>query len=238
MSIADPIMENPIHTRVVVRDDADPDVVRTAHCTRRGHLVPLAACATCVHLVSLPADPTRADAAVACRSPGDNLYPKSDVTERAARTELGRLVRRRVVCVEANASWETLEALLLDDGVDAVVVVDRETRPIGIVSKSDMMRRARDAVSEIDEAVTAAMEAGLHLDARPQGTAGDVMTLLVHTLPEDAPLSFAVALLALEDIEQIPVVSATGEVVGLLAARDVVRWFAQQMGYVVAPPGA
>ena len=81
-------------------------------------------------------------------------------------------------------------------------------------------------------------EQGVHLDTRPQATAADVMTPVVHTLPENAPLSFAIALIALEDIEQVPVVSSDGEVVGLLAARDAVRWFAQKMGYVVKPPGA
>jgi len=226
MSSAIPIVDSPVHTRVVLRDDADPDVARTVHCTRRGHLVPLAACARCAHMVSMPGNPATAGAAVACRSP--RTYeggPRADVAERAARTRLGQLLRRRIACVDAAATWDTLEALLLDDAVDAIPVVDAESRPVGIVSKSDMMRRARDRVSEIDASGT-------------QATAADVMTPLVHTLPEDAPLSFAVALLALENIEQIPVVSEAGEVVGLLAARDVVRWFAQQMGYVVAPPGA
>jgi CBS-domain-containing membrane protein len=38
--------------------------------------------------------------------------------------------------------------------------------------------------------------------------------------------------MALERIERIPVVDATGQVVGLLSPRDVLYWLACETGYV------
>ena len=41
----------------------------------------------------------------------------------------------------------------------------------------------------------------------------------------------------MEDVDQVPILSRQGEVVGLLTVRDTVRWLAREMGYVVPPPG-
>jgi CBS domain-containing protein len=232
-----PIIVNPVHMRVILRDE-DPTATRSVFCKRRGQLLPLAECVNCAHIVSMPATLTHAEPVVTCFAPAAVDRERGDIVERAARTSLGELIRRRFACVRANAGWETLESLLLDENIDAVPVIDEQDRPIGIVSKSDLLRRARDGADDLDGSAATDVDEDLHVDLHPHATAAEVMTPVVHTLPEDAPLSFAVALLALEDIDQIPVVSSDGEVVGLLAARDAVRWFAQQMGYVVKAPGA
>ena len=43
----------------------------------------------------------------------------------------------------------------------------------------------------------------------------------------------AAALMAYENIHRVPVVAADGAVIGIVSAMDIVRWVAEQDGYVV-----
>lgn len=228
------LIGNPVHTRVEFRGDADPAAVDTVFCRRQGVSVPLAECQRCSHLERLP-DFSKGESSVTCHSVGALVPKDADLVERSARVVLSELSRRRFACVRADTGWETLESLLLDEGMDALSVVDADGKPIGIVSKTDLLRCARDGVEEV---TSSELPHAMHVDTHPDVTAGEIMTPVVHALPEDAPLSFAVALIAMENVEQVPIVSKTGEVVGLFAARDAVRWLAREMGYVVRAPGA
>jgi CBS-domain-containing membrane protein len=60
----------------------------------------------------------------------------------------------------------------------------------------------------------------------------DVMPAQVHALPENAPTSYAIALMAFENVSAVPVVTESGELVGLLHALDALRWTAAKLGYV------
>jgi CheY-like chemotaxis protein len=62
------------------------------------------------------------------------------------------------------------------------------------------------------------------------------MTPFAFSLPSHAPIAQAAALMAYEGVNRIVVVSADGLIVGLLTARDVMRWVATQAGYVIPDP--
>jgi CBS domain-containing protein len=126
--------------------------------------------------------------------------------------------------------------LLLDDEFEAVPVVDAHGRPIGIVSKTDLLRRTRCDEGEVDTQRAPLVGPGLHVDRRAVITAEDVMTPIVHALPEDAPLSFAVAALALEGVAQVPIVSKRGVVVGMVSSHDIVTWLAYELGCIAPRP--
>ena len=146
---------------------------------------------------------------------------------------LSEIGRRRFACVEPTASLDTIESLLLDEGSDGLPVIDDAGHLIGMVSKAELLRRHRDRA---DDATS--RECATHADVRVSGTAADVMVPAAHALPEDAPLSFGIALLAVEELAQVPIVNEAGVVVGLFSSSDAVRWLALQMGYVVKSPGA
>ncbi|WP_394842347.1 CBS domain-containing protein [Pendulispora brunnea] len=152
-------------------------------------------------------------------------------------TSIRDIMSPTIVCVLANAGWESLERLLLDEEFEAVPVVDAQGRPVGIVSKTDLLRHTRCGEGEVTAPRGGrAPEPGMHIDRRAAITAEDVMTPIVHALPEEAPVSFAIAALALEGVAQIPIVSSEGVVVGMLCASDAVTWLARELGCIALTP--
>jgi CBS domain-containing protein len=119
----------------------------------------------------------------------------------------------RVVCVRADLGTDALTEMLFALDLRSVPVVDDQGRPIGVVSRSDLLRHGRTDVAA--------------------DLVGDVMMCLAFSLPETATLSRAAAIMAYEGVHQIPVVASDGKVVGLISSLDIVRWLAQRDGYAV-----
>lgn len=88
-------------------------------------------------------------------------------------------------------------------------MVDGDCRPLGVVSRSDLLAISGD-----------------------QATVADVMMPMAFTLPETATLSRAAALMAVEGVHRMPVVSSEGRVVGIISSLDVARWLAANDGYI------
>lgn len=140
----------------------------------------------------------------------------------ADRTPLWQVMRPSVVCVRTSLVLDDLMSMFVSYDVRAVPVVDGDGRPVGVVSRSDLVEHLCDARGE----------AGSRSPACP-ATVGDAMMCVAFTLCEDASLSHAAALMAYEGVHRIPVVSFDGKVVGIVTSMDVVRWLAQHDGYVV-----
>ncbi len=129
---------------------------------------------------------------------------------------IATLMTRNVECVTQSLTVESLIALLVDRNIGAVPVVDAQGWPTGIVSKSDVVRWCHER-----EVTGATM------------TVADIMMPIAFTLPEEAPLAFAAALMATEGVHHIPVVSEDNQVVGMISALDLVGWMAEQEGFAV-----
>jgi CBS domain-containing protein len=204
----------PIRQRCLVGEE-DPAVSFEVFCPAQEATVPAARCAECGFLKAFPREPTKPNASVACTPPGidANMAARAskntDFAEAAARVPLGEFVDRRVVCVRPTTTVEHLRGLMAETGAESFPVVDADWKPVGMISKSDLVR---EQVSEDDEV-------------------GSLMTPMVVSLPEDARLAHAIALLAAERIHQIPVLTAEGAIVGLVTANDCLRWIASRMGY-------
>ncbi len=238
MSQKSPLVRNPVHSLMTIHEDGSPEVVHSIYCKRQGELQDLEHCRGCEHLESMPLGAIGPGSSVRCHAEAraPEARPES-LGELAARTPIVEVLRRRVLCVEKGATWEFLEGLLLEQKLDAVPVLDESGLLVGIVSKTDLLRASRDGITEGVEDEGLRKE-GLHEQPMHTLTAADLMTPAVHCAPIEAPLSLGIAMLALENVDQIPILAADGKVAGVLATRDVVRWFAKEMGYVVRPPGA
>jgi CBS domain-containing protein len=145
----------------------------------------------------------------------------------------------RVVCVRADLGTDSLTAMLFALDLRSVPVVDEQGRPIGVVSRSDLLRHRRDGEQEPPLRLAGPygghgdyLGPGFHSDVAAELVA-DVMMCLAFSLPETATLSRAAAIMAYEGVHQIPVVTSDGKVVGLISSLDVVRWLAQHDGYLV-----
>jgi CBS-domain-containing membrane protein len=205
----------------------------TIHCARRGHSEPLDACTKCRFGWSVPRDPARAGAAVECTAAARSAVdPRADVREAALRTHLHEVARRDVLCVREDASVETARALLLDHDLRALPVLDAEGRLVGIVTRSDLLRDAADGVSS---PAPRALGPGFHVEEIACALVGEVMSPHAYALPEDAPLTYAVSLMAQFGLTEVPVVTGDGEVTGIVSSGDVMRWLATHLGYVLPP---
>jgi CBS domain-containing protein len=124
---------------------------------------------------------------------------------------LSAIMTREVTCARRELDVVELAALLVGEHIGCVPVVD-DGRPIGMVTKADLVE---------------------HLLAKPTEarTAGDLMMPIALALDERSTVAQAAALMACEDIHHVPVVDETGDLVGVVSSLDVVRWLARNDGF-------
>ena len=125
---------------------------------------------------------------------------------------VGAVMTRTTYCVRPDVAAARVAALLLEHRLGGMPVVDAAGRPIGVISKTDLLRHAHDG----DAALV-----------------GDIMMPMAVVLGQDVPIAQAAALMAGEGIHRLPIVDDTGAVCGILSALDVVRWVAEEAGYRV-----
>jgi CBS-domain-containing membrane protein len=158
------------------------------------------------------------------------MDPRADIREAALRVRIQDVLRREVTCVREDASLEMARALLLEHAVRALPVVDAEGKLVGFVTRSDLLRDDADGLATD---APRELPSGFHVEKLATRLVGEVMTPQAHALPEAAPLAYAVSLMALESLTDVPVVTENGEVVGVVTSIDVMRWFAERLGYVI-----
>jgi CBS domain-containing protein len=134
--------------------------------------------------------------------------------QRADSTPVSRIMSLNVQCVTEDVSLPALATCLLEGGYSGAPVVDDEGVPVGVVSKTDLLRHG----------------------VTREGRVKDIMTPMSFTLHEEQSLSKASALMAYEGIHRLPVVDAAGKVVGLLSSLDILHWLACKTGNAVPAP--
>jgi CBS domain-containing protein len=218
----------PIH-RSTVLGSARPHVRLTVHCPIDDRAVPARRCQGCVRCETFPRNPARKGATIDCRvaeapaeesarpalrmcAPGPRRS-RSDLEERAARTSLHR-VMESVCAVTPHSPLSQVMALFESPAIAMVPVTNDDGSPVGVISRADLVRERWELT-------------------RPDLEAGEIMTPLAFTLPDVASLSHAIALMALEGIEAVPIVDADGAVVGMVTAVGAMRWMAERMGYLL-----
>lgn len=169
------------------------------------------------------------------------MQPHTQATPRrrpltAEKTPVSRIMSRDVVSVTKDMSLESLMGLFAEQGFTSAPVVDEDQKPIGMVSKTDLIvdrfQKGDTAEEEEEEPVLRSGRvvypagAGYHLHAAP-GTVDEVMTRKALTVPESAPVAQAAEQMAVHQVHALPVVSAEGKLVGLVSALDILAWLAR-----------
>lgn len=183
----------------------------------------------------LPANPGAPGAKVLCNASAREERPRDpslDLREAMLRTTVGELLAGLATCVHPETDLDVASELLSRPGTKCAPVVDRDGKLVGILSAGDLVRESSfDGGCEASAPST--LGRGFHLEEPSGRTVADVMTPLAQALPEDAPLSFAVGLMAAAGLRQVPVVGRQGQVVGIFTAIDALRWVAKAIGYVL-----
>lgn len=134
-------------------------------------------------------------------------------TSPAQSTPVAEIMTRDVTAVRPDASMGVLTRLLLLKGISGVPVVDASGRPLGVVSKTDVLRA---------------------LGPDEHGAcARDIMTPVSIAMPEHASIARAAALMVYEHVHRVVITGPSGEVTGLVTTLDVLRWLARHDGYAV-----
>jgi len=131
-----------------------------------------------------------------------------------------------VVTVDLATPVAEIAKRLLQRRISAMPVVDKEGRPIGIVSEGDLMRRPETGgkrhpswwLSLVAEPETQARE---YVKAHG-GYARDVMTRDVTTVTEEASLEEIATLLEKHHIKRVPVVR-DGKLVGIVSRANLLQ---------------
>jgi CBS domain-containing protein len=189
-------------------------------CPERAAPVPIETCQRCAQLdaISVGHAPF-----VACRPPSTASPPP-------AWTPISAVMTSDVVCVPRELGIEALMAVFLDRSIGALPVVDDDGAPIGVVSKTDLLRHHYenldgDAVEQRPLWDAAELEQdGLHVAPLRSARVEDLMTPLAQTVRESDPIARAAALMAQRRIHHLPVVASNGRVVGMLSTFDFARW--------------
>jgi CBS domain-containing protein len=130
-----------------------------------------------------------------------------------------------VVTVDKETSLRDVAALLTERRISGLPVVD-EGRVVGVVSEGDILAKERGRTAKRRGLFGVLLEdraaAELKLEAR---TAGAAMTAPALTIAPDRPVAEAAATMVDEGVNRLPVVSAGGELLGIVTRADLVRAF-------------
>lgn len=142
----------------------------------------------------------------------------------ADRTAITDVMTVDVVTVRADLSIERLAELFLDQGLSRVAVVDELGRPIGVVSKTDLVIDAHTR-GDTEVSQRGVRERGQHVH-EVSALVRDIMTPVAFTLPASASLGDAARRLLADNVHAAPVVAPDGHVIGHLSATDIMAWVA------------
>jgi len=143
------------------------------------------------------------------------------------------IMSRTTYCLRQEVGVRTAITMLLEHRMSGAPVVDAEGHPIGIVSKTDLLRHLHERSDAVEPGSDAAVERGFHTTDVDGTTVADVMMPVVFAIVEDTTIAAASALMAGEGVHRLPVLDGNGAVVGILSTLDVVRWVAERAGYHV-----
>jgi CBS domain-containing protein len=219
------IPQLPIRVRRVVSGTGELTSHNQVYCLPRGGTVDVADCEECAAHAGDAIDFSRHRNYVLCRKVTPELARGLERTRRtvlrgrsctppspAERTAVSAIMSCDVFCAREDLELTALAQLLEERALGGLPVVDGHGRPIGVISRTDLVP--------------------LREGAR---VVGDVMSRLVFSLPEQASIAEAAALMALEHVHRLPIVGADDVLVGLVSSHDVVAWLARADGYVLPP---
>ncbi|MFF5853923.1 CBS domain-containing protein [[Kitasatospora] papulosa] len=117
---------------------------------------------------------------------------------------------RDVATATPEASVKDVVWSLLYNKVSALPVVDPRHRPVGMVSETDLLRRQPGLPNSKG-------------DSREAITAGDLMTTPVWTVCPECSLATATRMLSEHGVGRLPVIDASGILVGVVSRSDLLR---------------
>jgi CBS domain-containing protein len=120
------------------------------------------------------------------------------------------------VSLLATATVPEATALLTDRGYSAAPVIDDTGRPVGVVSKADIL------IHDREQCRSAAVPDGISAHADTTRVE-EIMTPAVFSVTTDTPAAKVIEQMVQLNVHQLFVVDDSGTLVGIITALDVLR---------------
>ena len=145
-------------------------------------------------------------------------------------------MRPNPVSIRADASVGEAVALLSDKGFSAAPVIDEGGRPVGVVSRSDILVHDRERTDYVPAVADYYQDEKIRIGSGEFSRAGfqvvdvdracvrDIMTPVVFAVSPRTPARRVVSEMLSRRVHRLFVVDAEGILVGVISATDVLRY--------------
>lgn len=141
------------------------------------------------------------------------------------------MMTRNPVSIRDGASIKEAAGILTDLEFGAMPVIDDAGRPVGVISRTDIVRFEREKVdylnrSDETEGVrkgTGRARAGFHVERVDATPVRSIMTPLVFSVAPETPAAVVVKEMLARKVHHLFVVDSGGVLVGVVSAIDVIR---------------
>ena len=151
--------------------------------------------------------------------------------ELAEQTPISEVMHQDAYCVNAHQSVGDIVSFFLDHGINAAPVVDDSGILVGFVSKTDIVRELQSQDAATGGERGQEVQPWWDTDRLSQFKVCEIMSPTFYTFSPSTPVADATATMAFEGLHHVPVVSDSGQAVGMLSALDVLNWLVQKAGY-------
>lgn len=136
------------------------------------------------------------------------------------------VMTRDVVSILDFTSYKDVVRILLENGVSAVPVVDRQYHVRGVVSEADLIEKEAQQSEGYPEPweLLTRRGRGAHSKARAE-SAAELMTAPAITTGADTGIAQAARLMRKHGVKRLPVVDADGVLVGIVSRGDLLKPF-------------
>jgi CBS domain-containing protein len=206
-----------VRTRRTLRPDWSEEEVEMVPCPTTGASRSLDECRACAQAAGVLKDCT-GHSFVTCRSePSPPRLPSQWSVDAAwERMSVAEIMTEDPLCIHRDVQVAQVVTLLVEHSISGTPVVDDLGRPVGVVSRADVLMNDYEQAEEEERALGEHTRYGVR-------TAADIMTHGGICVSERATVLDAIRLLAQHGIHRLPVVDDAGCVVGVLSTLDIVR---------------
>ena len=142
------------------------------------------------------------------------------------------------VCLHCDAGIREALELMTDRGFGAAPVIDEASRPIGVISRTDILLHERECVrharlpddvsspydwSDWDMLPDRSLPVGFSIEITDPTTVAEIMTPAIFTVPLEAPAREVVKRMRELKVHHLFVVDSDLALVGVISPLDVIR---------------
>ena len=152
---------------------------------------------------------------------------ETPATLRLNATTAADLMTPNPVSIRDDAALRDAVVMLTEKGFSAAPVIDNAGRPVGVLSRSDILVHDREKVAYVPS-VSEYFEAadlcwGFQVEDVDRTTVRDMMTPAVFSVPPDAHVAKVIDEMLKLRVHRLFVVDKAGVLVGVVSAFDVLR---------------